>query len=598
MQIESKPDLLTRDGTLTKDARTNNLLDGDKRPGLSLAVQLPAGAAQGTFMSNTLGACAIVNNNIYTVPAGTLVAAIPSGVGPYDIVGIATSGVVVLKDAQNMWTLTGSTIVKVMRSALNPVSWTLPGSGGTPGTYALTITGDGAGATGTYTIGADGTITAANIAAGGDNYTYANLTTPLGGITGVTGLTAGINALPYNMIPGIVQLDQTVYVATAAAVISGSAIGDATSWLALNTILAYGNTDAAVSITRYLNYVVLMKDRTAEVFYDAGNVSPGSPLSRYPSAYMEIGCASAGSIVGMQNLTMYMSKDKDRGRVMRSLVNLQMSTLSTKFIEKILDRSTLAAVYSFGLTFDGHSLYVLTLPDIDLTLWYDHEVNKWGTLSQSTANAPKSVTSITQQSGLATAIVPAHGVFDGDPVTFAGATPVAYNGRFNVRVLDANTLQFVIASTTASPATGTITATGYTQHYFRGVNVINTGTKTVMQDVNSGAVYYFDATVYTDVGAPIDCQVVTHLLQEGKTGSIDHLLELEVIADKVLSNAYLRYTKDDYQTWSYYGTLYLNDFVSSIQRLGYSRQRAFQLRHTDATSFRISTLNLDVTGGA
>ena len=279
MEINLKPPIASRDGTLTKDSKTVNMIDGNKRAGLSLAVQLPAGAAQGTFMSNTLGACAIVNNNIYTVPAGTLVVAIPSGVGPYDIVGIATSGVVVLKDAQNMWTLTGSTIINVKRSALNPVTWTLPGSGGTPGTYALTITGDGAGATGTYTIGAGGTITAATITAGGDSYTYANLTATLGGITGVTGLTAGINSLPYNMIPGIVQLDQTVYVATAAAVISGSAIGDPTSWLALNTILAYGNTDAAVALTRYLNYVVLMKDRTTEVFYDAGNVSPGSPLA-------------------------------------------------------------------------------------------------------------------------------------------------------------------------------------------------------------------------------------------------------------------------------------------------------------------------------
>jgi hypothetical protein len=57
------------------------------------------------------------------------------------------------------------------------------GSGGTTGTYALTITG-GTGATGTYTI-AGGRVTAITITAPGSGYTTPILSFPLGGVTGV-----------------------------------------------------------------------------------------------------------------------------------------------------------------------------------------------------------------------------------------------------------------------------------------------------------------------------------------------------------------------------------------------------------------------------
>lgn len=51
---------------------------------------------------------------------------------------------------------------------------TAAGSGGTPGSYALGFAGGGGtGATGTYTIGAGGTVTAISITAGGSSYTSA-----------------------------------------------------------------------------------------------------------------------------------------------------------------------------------------------------------------------------------------------------------------------------------------------------------------------------------------------------------------------------------------------------------------------------------------
>jgi len=63
------------------------------------------------------------------------------------------------------------------------------GSGGTPGIYALTLTGGGGtGGAGTYTINASGVVSLITITAGGSAYTSAPiLSFPLGGIIGASG---------------------------------------------------------------------------------------------------------------------------------------------------------------------------------------------------------------------------------------------------------------------------------------------------------------------------------------------------------------------------------------------------------------------------
>jgi hypothetical protein len=505
--------ILSRDGTLTKDAKTINLLNGEKRPGLLLAMQLPAGTAQGMFLSPTLGACAIVNNIIYKVSTGAAIASITSGVGPYDAVVMPVSGTVVIKDAGNMWLLNGSVLTAVVRSVGNP--------------------------------------------------------------------------LPTAMLPGIVQLDQTCYVLSGVTVY-GSAIGDPSTWTALNEILVYGGTaTVAVAISRYLNYVLVTTDQSTEVFYDNGNPAPGSPLSRYPSAYSTIGCASAQSLVDMQNMALHITKDKDNGRVVRGINNLQSSNLSTWAIEKILQRSTLVGLTSFGLTMFGHSLYVVNLSDINITLYYDITTNQWGQLTYSKARGAKVISSLTNNSRLATAVCTAHGLSDGDPVDIAGVTQASYNGRFNIKVLDVDTFQFTIPAAAISPATGSPTVIGYDQNLFCVVNVQSDGAVTYAQDATTGAIYQFSATTFTDNGAPIDCQSVTGNVRGDTTATYIHFQEAELEADKVTSTALVRYTKDDYQTWSYYGNLYLGDTMTSIQRLGAGHIRAFHFRHTDNTSIRV-----------
>jgi len=70
----------------------------------------------------------------------------------------------------------------------------------------------------------------------------------------------------------------------------------------------------------------------------------------------------------------------------------------------------------------------------------------------------KTVTSLTQLAGTATATVASHGLATNDTVVIAGAAEAGYNGTFTVTVVDANTFTYTVPPLTVSPASGTITS--------------------------------------------------------------------------------------------------------------------------------------------
>ena len=71
-------------------------------------------------------------------------------------------------------------------------------------------------------------------------------------------------------------------------------------------------------------------------------------------------------------------------------------------------------------------------------------------------NESIAITSISQVGGVATVIAVGHQMASGFDVTISGANEVDYNGTFTVIAIDEDTFSYVVPSTTASPATGTI----------------------------------------------------------------------------------------------------------------------------------------------
>jgi hypothetical protein len=73
---------------------------------------------------------------------------------------------------------------------------------------------------------------------------------------------------------------------------------------------------------------------------------------------------------------------------------------------------------------------------------------------------------------------------------------------------------------------------------------------------------------------------------------------LEVIGDQITTTLYVRYTGDDYQTYSKYRPVSLAGKRAMLTRLGRDRRRAFEVRHTDNTPLRLEALEMTVEKGS
>ena len=66
----------------------------------------------------------------------------------------------------------------------------------------------------------------------------------------------------------------------------------------------------------------------------------------------------------------------------------------------------------------------------------------------------------------------------------------------------------------------------------------------------------------------------------------------EVVGNKVDSEAMLRWSDDDYQSFSKYRRVDLSAEQSKLNRCGSFRRRAFELRHVADTTIQLSALEL------
>jgi len=407
---------------------------------------------------------------------------------------------------------------------------------------------------------------------------------------------------PPSTVYGVVYLDGTIYVMNSRGVIFGSDLNAPTSWTATNFISANAEADAAVALVRQLNYVVAFKDFSTEFFYDAGNAT-GSPLSKVLNALLEIGCASAGSIAFSDNTVYFMANSRQKGRSIMKLEGYTPKYISNQYIDRVLNGDSLAEVYAFVVKTNGHFFYVLTLVTSAITLVLDEVTGEWHTWSHLTAAAPVSIVSaVVQADGsiLATTSAP-HGQADGNVVTVSGATPSTADGEFNLRYDSSSmsTSQFTYTPTTAvsGAITGTILGTFYTESYFPGVYYAKGSGADLLLDIDTGDVYTFDPALYQDKGLPIDLLIRTMLNDFGLMAS-KRYNRFELVGDKVTTNILVRYSDDDYQSWSLYRTIPMAQKRAKISNLGSGRRRAFGLRHTENTPLRLSTAEIDFDVGS
>jgi hypothetical protein len=394
------------------------------------------------------------------------------------------------------------------------------------------------------------------------------------------------------IVPGLPYIDGYFFVMDNNGVMWQSAIDDPTSWPALSNLTAQNLNGKGKALNRSQNYLIAFKEWSTEYFYDAK--VPNFSFLPGDNAFTEVGCSSGESVQHVDGSLIWVSQVKDRGRSVHVMNGLQQQKISTPDVERILNADDLATVHSYGLKLGGHSLYLLTLVTSNITLVYDLMTQAWTQWTSLTAGTPVSVSSITLNGSTATVTTStAHGVRDGGPITIAGAGQSEYNGNFQITLISATSFSIHITGTPVSPATGTITATGYSASYFKFTKHCDYLGASLFLHETDGHLYQMLPTLYQDAGLPIDLFFRTTRL-DGGTAEYKVMSRVGVVGDQISDTMILRYSDDDSATFSTYQRVDLSEVRPEIRRLGRFSRRTLEGRHIGNTSPRIEALEIDV----
>ena len=391
---------------------------------------------------------------------------------------------------------------------------------------------------------------------------------------------------PSNTTRGCAFLDGRFFVMNLAGEIYQSALENAASWSALEFIGSQVEPDAGVYLAKYNSYLMALKTYSTEFFYDAANAT-GSILAPVQNATFKVGCASEDSVKELAGTVVWMGQTEDGfGRGIFRLNGQSPEKISTSQIDKILNSDALTTVYSWGANVGSHLLYGITLVASAVTLVYDFTTGIWSYFTYLVSSGVnKTVTAITT-AGVVTSA--AHGYSDGDIVLLA-STNSDFNGWHVATDITTNTFQ-VQATGTAFSGSGT--ATKHTESYFPVSSSTAQGGKQYMQHATSGALYELSQDAYTDPIGAIAARIRTPKL-DGQTTKYKTMASAELIGDKVSSQAVIRYSDDDYATYSNFRPVDLSATRSKIRRLGNFRRRAFEILHLKNALLRLEAIEVE-----
>lgn len=352
------------------------------------------------------------------------------------------------------------------------------------------------------------------------------------------------------LVPGSVFLDTTLYVMDTSGNIRGSALGDITTWNALNTIAMdlRNALDKAQRLTRYGSYVVAFSTASIQFFYDNGNPAPGSPLSPALSMRVPLGTANGYTIATYSEGLAFVSCTPEGALGVHVYSGNRVEKISTEAIDKFLQENkssilftgafpaitpSYGAVNAYGCvtTMNGEEVYILYFPAQLLTLVYGFKTKQWGKLTVVLSS------------------------------TTVGGVPVFTEAPFS----------YVFSSYRTSYLT--------------------------MQNVFTGRVVQVDEganSTDSAIGQPVVMRVVTQPLFDPTTNKRIRIGAAEVIGDKASEVGYLAYTDDDYQTYSAFESVDLSNIRSRVLRQGSTHRRSYQLQYSGNTRLRFSKLLLDI----
>ena len=388
----------TRDGTLSKDSRcVNGYFETSgqrrefiKRPGIkNTGAVLPDAQGQGLYNFNGM-LFAVVNNIVYSIDPttyavttiGTMTGTIGGTVQQCYFNQTLNNTYLFIHNQVNgyTWHPTTSTFAQIVDDGITVVTVITGGSGYTsPSVTFSAPSGGGTTATGTVQF-TGGVVTGITITNPGTGYTTSDVlvVTITDGGPGVNATASALlNGFPTGQLAtGAIYLDTYTVIGGINGEIYTSNPNDPTTWNALNFITAEAEPDSLVGIVKHLNYVIAFSQWSTDFYYDAGT-SPGSPLAVATPYHIELGCVNGDSIVGFENVVVWIGTAKEQGPSVYSIMGVSPSKISTPYIDRILNNSTLTDVIAYPLRINGHTFYILTLADLNQTLVYDVNEKVW-----------------------------------------------------------------------------------------------------------------------------------------------------------------------------------------------------------------------------
>lgn len=245
---------------------------------------------------------------------------------------------------------------------------TAAGSGYTSAPTVSFSGGGGTGAAATATV-SGGAVVALTYTNFGSGYTSAPSISFSGGGGSGAAASAFLSAFPVPHQPTPVAMDGFIFLSkTNTTSVYNCDIGSYQVWKTATYIQANQFPGNIVALARQQNYVFAMKSDAVEYLYNAANVAPLSTLSKTTQAATSFGVAQTGTVVSLEDATMFVGKSAAGGFCVYKIENFKEEKLSTEYIDYVLNEvlglysnTPKDQYYLSGsvIRVDGHRFYVL-----------------------------------------------------------------------------------------------------------------------------------------------------------------------------------------------------------------------------------------------
>jgi hypothetical protein len=298
------------------------------------------------------------------VLAETVITALGSGsggIGTYTINRSQTVATSVLNSAtvgaEVTATISGTTMtVSAVTSGVLHVGQTIQGAGVTLGTI-ITALGTGSGGAGTYTLSVASTV-AVGVTMYGLNFSV--LPSTDGAFSGANTVDIIDNYFVYN--------NPTTQQFGASDLLSP--ISPPTSYS-----LKDGAPDDLVALIVDHREIYLMGEISSEVWTDVGAVP--FPFQRIPGTSTQHGIAAPFSIARLGNSFAYVSRNNRGQSQIMQMQGYIPQRISTHAVENTLANQYVGDAISWTYQLEGHEVFVVTFPSLQLTWAYDATTAMW-----------------------------------------------------------------------------------------------------------------------------------------------------------------------------------------------------------------------------